>query len=73
MQGLIILKPLQTVQLVIQKNDKSGGTGANFIIEWMSESRVSSPIVEAVMISASGQTGLSFTTTGRVIKKLNDE
>jgi hypothetical protein len=69
-EGRLILKPLQTVHIVIHEDDKSGGTGANFIVEWMSESNVSSPIVEAVMISLSGQQGISFTTTGKVIKTL---
>lgn len=72
-QKALILKPLQTVQIVIQEDDKSGGTGANFIVEWVSETNVSSPIVEAVMISTSGQQGISFTTTGKVIRSLNDE
>jgi hypothetical protein len=69
----LILKPLQTVQIVIRENDKTGGTGANFIVEWVSETNVSSPIIEAVMISMSGQQGISFTTTGKVIKSLSHE
>lgn len=69
----LILKPLQTVQVVIEESDTSGGTGANFIVEWVSESDVSSPIVEAVMISTKAQQGVSFTTTGKVIKSLSHE
>lgn len=37
------LKPLQTVHFVIEEDDTSGGTGANFIVEWMSEFEVSKP------------------------------
>ncbi|MBM3119975.1 MAG: DUF3124 domain-containing protein [Chloroflexi bacterium] len=66
----LALKPLQTVQFVIWGKDISGGTGANFIVEWVSESDVSSPIVEAVTISTSGLQGVSFVTSGKVIKKL---
>lgn len=69
----LILKPLQTVQIVIWEYDKSGGTGANFIVEWVSESDVNSPIVEAVMISTRGQQGVSFITTGKVIKNLSNK
>lgn len=69
----IIVKPLQTVQFVIWQDDTIGGTGANFIVEWRSESNVRSPIIEAVMISTSGQQGVSFVTSGKVIKKLGSE
>jgi hypothetical protein len=69
----LVLKPLQTVQFVIWGKDISGGTGANFIVEWVSESDVSSPIIEAVTISTSGLQGVSFVTSGKIIKKLGNE
>ncbi len=64
------LKPFQTVHIVINESDKSGGTGANFVVQWVSRSTANSPIVEAVMISTRAQQGISFTTTGRVIGSL---
>ncbi len=64
------ISSLQTVQFVVKEGDTSGGTGANFIVEWVSKTKVSSPIVEALMISTSTQQGLSFVTSGRVIKTL---
>ena len=66
----LVLKPLQTVQVVIMQGDAGSGTGANVIVEWRSSSDVSSPIVEAAMIFTSGQQGGSFLSTGKVIKKL---
>jgi hypothetical protein len=65
----LVLKPLQTVHFIIWGGDNIGGTGANFIVEWVSEFDVSSPIVEAVTISTSGVQGVSFITVGKVIKK----
>lgn len=67
------LKPFQTVHFVIEEDDTSGGTGANFLVEWVSDSEVCSPLVEAVMISTSGQQGISFTTTGKVIKTYSNK
>ncbi len=67
------LKPFQTVHFLIEEDDTSGGTGANFLVEWVSDSEVCSPLVEAVMISTSGQQGISFTTTGKVIKTSGSE
>lgn len=70
LDSTIELKPLETKQFVIEHKDKTGGTGANFIVEWISENEVISPLVEAVMISTSSQLGISFTTSGKVIEKL---
>ncbi|HEY4312269.1 MAG TPA: DUF3124 domain-containing protein [Pirellulales bacterium] len=63
----LALAALQTSNLVVDKADTAGGTGANFLIEWKAESDAASPLVEAVMINASSNLGIAFTTTGRVV------
>lgn len=60
----IFLKPLQTIEIVIDQDDKYGGTGANFVFDWAVKSNNHEPIFEAVMISTTGQQGISFTTRG---------
>lgn len=68
----VVLKPLETKNFVIEKEDTTGGTGANFLVQWQSPGgTVNSPIIEALMISAGSGQGISFTTAGRVIKKLD--
>ncbi len=64
------VKPLETFDLVIAEDDISGGIGANFIVKWVSQKPVQSPIIEAVMISIRQGVGLSFLETGRVIKRV---
>lgn len=64
----IYLKPLETVEIVIDEEDRAGGTGANFIFEWKTKATIPEPLFEGVMISTSGQQGLSFTTAGRRIQ-----
>ncbi len=54
----------EQVVLLIDEIDKEGGTGANFIFEWTIKRKSNEPIFESVMISTSGQQGLSFTTQG---------
>ena len=66
----ITIKPLATRQFVIPETDKMGGTGANFLVKWESEKEVVKPIIEALMISTSSGQGISFTTQGTVIQKL---
>lgn len=63
----VILKPLESIRHIIPQSDRAGGSGANFIVEWKSESLVNPPIVEAVMIGTQNQQGISFTSRGRAI------
>lgn len=60
----IYIAPMETVEIVIDEKDQSGGTGANFIFDWEVSPGLYNPIFEAVMISTIGQQGLSFTTQG---------
>jgi hypothetical protein len=64
----IALNKTETLEIVIAESDKTGGTGANFIFDWAKKPATSEPIFEAVMISAYGQQGLSFTTQGKRVK-----
>ena len=65
-----LLPPLATHAVTVPRDDKSGGVGANFLVKWTAEDAVVDPVVEAVMISAAGQQGLSFITTSRIIEEL---
>ena len=62
------LGPLATVEFVIQRVDTAGGPGANFLVQWLGQSDVDEPLIEAVMIGQSGNGGISFISTGRIIK-----
>ena len=64
----IYIAPLETVEIVVDETDVEGGTGANFIFEWAMKDSISEPLFEGVMISTSGQQGLSFTSKGVRIK-----
>jgi hypothetical protein len=64
----IFLKPMETVEIVIDEIDKEGGTGASFLFNWAVPAQAHEPLFEGVMISTSGQQGLSFTTQGKRIE-----
>lgn len=64
----IYIKPMETVEIVIDEKDQSGGTGANFLFQWSIKPYAHEPYFEGVMISTSGQQGLSFTTQGRRVE-----
>lgn len=60
----IYLAPMETVEIIIEEIDSEGGTGANFIFEWYKHQESNEPFFEGIMISTSGQQGLSFSTQG---------
>jgi len=58
---LIVLKPLQTIEFLIERHDASGGSGANFIVEsHAADKSVHAPLIEAVMVGRSGTNAISF-------------
>lgn len=61
------LNALATRRFVVPESDKSGGSGAKFIIKWQSDHPVTEPLIESVMISTKTQQGISFTSRGRVL------
>jgi hypothetical protein len=63
----VTLKPLESERYVIPERDKSGGSGANFIVEWHSDKFVNPPIIESIMIGTQSSQGISFTSRGREI------
>jgi hypothetical protein len=65
----LTLKPLESFRYIIPEKDTSGGSGANFIVEWQTEQKTNPPIVETIMIGTQSQQGVSFTSRGQVIVK----
>ncbi len=63
----VALAPLGSLRYIVPEGDKTGGSGANFIVEWKSDQPVNPPIAEAVMIGTQSQQGISFTSRGQVI------
>lgn len=61
--------PLATTGFLVEDDDRSGGWGANFIVEWGAESPVFEPVIEAIMIGTRNNQGISFISTGRVISQ----
>ena len=65
----LTLNNLQTTQWVVDKSNTTGGTGANFLVEWKAEQDATSPLVEGVMVNASSNLGIAFTTSGKVVRQ----
>lgn len=59
----IYLTPMETIDYVIEQQDTSGGSGANFMIDWYSKKKLN-PLFQAVMVGGLGAQAFSFTTEG---------
>ncbi|WP_209399844.1 DUF3124 domain-containing protein [Pseudozobellia sp. WGM2] len=59
----IYLRPMETIDYVIEQQDTSGGSGANFIIHWYAKKQLN-PLFQAVMVGGLGAQAFSFTTEG---------
>lgn len=64
----LLLKPMESVEFVVEDRDDSGGVGANFVVEWGAKAGAQRPYFQGVMIGTAGQQGISFTTEGIVIQ-----
>ena len=65
------LNAMATKRYVVPESDKSGGSGAKFIVKWQSDQPVAEPLIESVMISTKTQQGISFTSRGRVLEAIS--
>ena len=59
--------PMGTMELFIPRSDDSGGSGANFVIVWRSDTPASPPIVEGFHANLPAGRSIAFTTSARPI------
>lgn len=65
----VVIPPLGTEKVFIPERDKTGGSGSNFTVKWESETEVSVPIIQAVMIGTASTQGISFVCDGVAIEE----
>ena len=66
------LAPFETRTFIVEKSDYRGGSGSNFVVEWTSDNRVSTPVIEAVMIGVDPEYQISFVRSGTPIERTKD-
>lgn len=59
----IYLRPMESIDYVIEQQDNAGGSGANFLIDWYSRKPLH-PLFQAVMVGGLGSQAFAFTTEG---------
>lgn len=68
-ESTLLVKPMESVEFVVENKDDTGGVGANFVVEWGAKAGSQRPYFQGIMIGTTGQQGISFTTEGIVIQQ----
>ena len=64
-----VLKPLETVEFLVERRDVVGGSGANFVIQWDAAVPVSPPLVQALHVELQTNRAIVFTTDAVLIPR----
>jgi len=64
---LLRLDPLETIEFLVDARDTTGGSGANFIVQWLATEPVDEPVIEAVMVGTVGTQGICFRSSGKAL------
>jgi hypothetical protein len=58
----VAVPPFGTLELFVELNDASGGSGANFVIRWDAEAAINPPLVESLHANMDGGKAVVFMT-----------
>ena len=64
-----VLKPMETVEFLVERRDVVGGSGANFVIQWEAAVPISPPLVQALHIEMQTNRAIVFTTDAVLIPR----
>ena len=64
----VVIPPMGTHELFVERREEQGGSGANFVIEWQAADATNPPVVEAVHAEIKGHQTLTFITSARPIQ-----
>lgn len=59
------LGPMATMEVFVEHKDRSGGSGANFLVAWETDKPINAPIIETVHTYFFGTRSLVFTSSGQ--------
>ena len=64
-----VLKPMETVEFLVERRDVVGGSGANFVIQWDAAAPASPPLVQALHVELQTNRAIVFTTDAVLIPR----
>jgi hypothetical protein len=69
LDSTLLLKPINSVEFIVEEEESEGGAGANFIVEWRAKKVINPPLIQAVMLGTYYNIGISFAVDGVPIPK----
>lgn len=66
LDSVVLVKPMASIEFVVERMESKGGAGANFVVGWGANKPAVSPLIQTVMTQAA--TGISFVTNGVEMK-----
>ena len=63
------LGPMATTEFLVTQSDTRGGSGANFLVDWIAEEPVAKPVIETVMAGVSGEHSVALVRAGWIIRR----
>jgi len=67
---VLVLRPMESIEYIIESPDKEGGAGANFVVSYLGRSNLKNPpYIEAIMLGNISNYGFSFSSPGIEINK----
>ena len=69
-EKVLVLRPMESIEYIIESPDKQGGPGANFVVSYSGKANLKNkPFIEAVMLGTISNYGFSFSSPGIEINK----
>ncbi len=62
----LLIKPMSSIEFVVERTEAKGGAGANFVVRWGAGKTGINPMIQAVMVETA--TGISLVANGVEMK-----
>lgn len=66
LNSAVLVKPMASVEFVVEREESKGGAGANFVVKWGAGKPISEPLIQTLMNETGA--GISFVTNGVEMK-----
>jgi hypothetical protein len=65
------IPPMGSRLFVVRQDEKLGGAGSNYLIEWTSKNSVTPPFIESVTYRYAGTKAMAFTSPSTVLRQID--
>jgi hypothetical protein len=64
-EKVLVLRPMESMEYIVEAAEKKGGAGANFVVSYLAKTGLKNkPFIETVMMGNVGNYGFAFSSPG---------